>query len=190
MGPIATEPLDDFSLLQRWSKGDRAAGEELFERHVAAVQRFFANKLEEPADLVQGTFLACLEGAARFHGSSSFRTYLLSIARFQLYHYYRARGLRRRQMFASTATTAVGPSPSTLFSRAFRDHALLRALRTIPLPFQVILELAYWEELSGDELSEILGIPVATVYTRLHRAKRKLREALLRAEQQEPAGHG
>ena len=175
-------PSDDFVLLRAWSDGERAAGEQLFERHAVAVRRFFANKVDDPADLIQGTFLACLEGAARFQGSSSFRTYLLGIARFQLYHYYRARGLRQRQRLASGITTEVAPSPSTLFSRAVRDHVLLTALRSIPLPYQIILELAYWEDLSGDELAEILQISVNTVYTRLHRAKQKLREALARAE--------
>lgn len=48
----------------------------------------------------------------------------------------------------------------------------------IPLDLQVVLELVYWEELSGHELSEVLEVPVNTVYGRVHRAKQKLRDAL------------
>jgi RNA polymerase sigma factor (sigma-70 family) len=183
MQRFTPEPtIDDYTLLRAWGEGERAAAERLFERHVSAVRRFFANKVDDPADLVQTTFLACLESSAKFRGSSSFRTYLLSIARFQLYHHYRTRGMQERKRLATSVSVDVGPSPSTLFSRAMRDHALLVALRSIPLPLQVILELAYWEDLSGEELSEILEIPLNTVYTRLHRAKQKLREALARAE--------
>ena len=57
---------------------------------------------------------------------------------------------------------------------------LLHALRTIPLEQQILLELAYWEELTGPELGEVLGVPANTVRSRLSRARDALAAALAR----------
>jgi DNA-directed RNA polymerase specialized sigma24 family protein len=59
----AATAATDIELLEAWRGGDRRAGEQLFERHYAAVARFFRNKLEFGVDdLIQRTFLACVEG--------------------------------------------------------------------------------------------------------------------------------
>lgn len=171
---------NDFELLQEWSRGNREAGSLLFERHVDVVRRFFANKVTDPADLVQCTFLACFERPEQFQGRSSFRSYLLSIARFKLYHHYRGHPPHRTrtQLQTSAPLRSLDPSPSAMLGYADDERFLLQALRMIPLDLQVVLELVYWEELSGQELSEVLEIPLNTVYRRVHRAKLKLREAL------------
>ena len=68
---------DDCVLLEAWRGGDRRRGEELFRRHGASVSRMFANKVPEVAeDLVQRTFIACLEGRVAPTGSNV-RAYLL-----------------------------------------------------------------------------------------------------------------
>ena len=80
----------DAELLERWRSGDREAGNELFERHFHSICRFFENKISgDIEELVQSTFLACVDGRDKFRGQSSFRTYLFSIARYQLYGYFR-----------------------------------------------------------------------------------------------------
>jgi RNA polymerase sigma-70 factor (ECF subfamily) len=171
---------EDFALLREWIRGDREAGATLFERHVDVVRRFFANKVADPADLVQSTFLACFERADQFEGRSSFRSYLLRIARFKLYHHYRGRSPQRARVHLNTSAPfhSLDPSPSAVIGCADDERLLLQALRMIPLDLQVVLELVYWEELSGHELSEVLEVPVNTVYGRVHRAKQKLRDAL------------
>ncbi len=63
------------------------------------------------------------------------------------------------------------PPPSSL---------LLAALRTVPLEAQVILELYYWEHLSGTELAAVLGVGEDTARTRLRRARLLVGEALQR----------
>ena len=82
--------VDDLGLLDRWVAGDVAAGNELFQRHFPVVYRFFEHKADsEIDDLVQETFLACLRGRDQFKRQSSFRTYLLAIARNTLFTYWR-----------------------------------------------------------------------------------------------------
>ena len=75
-------PKSDIDLLDAWRAGDPRAGNELFNRHFDSVCRFFANKAgNEVDDLIQRTFLACVEGRDRFRGDASFRGYLFGVAR-------------------------------------------------------------------------------------------------------------
>ena len=75
-------PTDDFETLDRWRAGDRAAGNELLRRHFDGLYRFFRNKVDEGVDdLIQRSFLACVESKDRFRKQASFRTYLFTVAR-------------------------------------------------------------------------------------------------------------
>lgn len=160
--------------------GDGAAGQELFARHAASVMRFFRNKLDvDLEDLVQRTFLACVESKDRVRDGSSFRAYVLRIARNELVNHYLAR--QRAVARLDPLTTSIldlGASPSVMVASDERDRALLTALRCLPLDLQTALELHYWEELTTSELAEVLGIPQGTVKTRLFRAREQLRVTL------------
>lgn len=169
----------DEQLLESWRGGDAAAGSELFDRHFRSIARFFANKVTDGVeDLVQRTFLACVEGRDRFQGSSSFRTYLFGCAHNILREHIRGRRKAAQVDFGVTSAHDVGPGPSTVFSRQREEKLLLHALRQIPLDHQVVLELFYWEQLSGRELAEVLGEPEGTVRTRLRRGRQLLEEQL------------
>lgn len=170
----------DIELLEAWRAGDVDSGEQLFRRYVGQLERFFRNKLDRGAeDLIQNTFLACVEARDRFRGSSSFRTYLFGIAHNLLLAHYRRQ--RRAIDFEHTSVVDLGASPSGPLSRREEHDALLRALRCIPLDYQIVLELAYWEDLSGPEIGEILQLPPNTVRSRLARARAALRDALARS---------
>jgi len=172
----ATVPAD-LELLEAWRGGDARAGGLLFRRYFAQLSRFFRNKADLGVeDLIQNTFLACVAGRDRFRETSSFRSYLFAIARHHLYAHYRQQ--RRTADFTQTSVVDLGASPSGPLSRRQETAALLRALRSIPLEFQIVLELTYWEGMKGPEIAEILGVPANTVRGRLARARARLREAL------------
>ena len=170
----------DAELLEAWRTGDRTAGRELFSRHAGSVTRFFRNKIDgDVDDLVQRTFLACVEAKDRVRDGSSFRAYVLRIARNELFNHYAAR--HRQAARVDPLTTSIldlGASPSVMVAAGERDRALLAALRRLPLDLQTALELHYWEELTTGELSDVLGIPQGTVKTRLFRARELLRDIL------------
>jgi RNA polymerase sigma factor (sigma-70 family) len=164
---------NDYDLLDAWRAGDARAGSQLFDRHFESIYRFLRSKTSgDPADLVQGVFLACVESRDSFRGESSFRTYLYAIARKQLYKTYRDR--RRGVDFGVTSLADLGPSPSRLADKRHSDRLLLEALRSIPLELQIALELCYWEQMSGPEIARVLDIPEGTVRTRLRRGKEAL----------------
>lgn len=171
--------LEDTRLLAAWRGGDSGAGEVLFERHYAAIARFFANKAgDDGPDLTQRTFLALLEGKDRFRADSSFRTYVFGIARNVLYKHLR--GKVRLGAFDALRTSVrdLGPSPTAVVAKRRQDQRLLDALRGLPIELQVILELHYWEDLPGPALADVLDIPEGTARTRLRKAKAMLAEEL------------
>ncbi len=86
----------DADLLASWQAGDRQAGKQLFERYFRVINRFFRSKVGDDAqDLVQKTFLGCLESVERYRGDTSFRSWLFAVAYKQLCKHYRSRGSER-----------------------------------------------------------------------------------------------
>jgi len=169
----------DRELLERWRRGDNRAGSNLVKRHFDALYRFFSTKAHaHNEDLIQQTFMACVEARDAFRGDSSFRAYLFGLARFQLLtHYrnaYRVRGLD----FTMTSVRDLGTSPTENLARREESKLLELALQRVPLDQQIALELTYSEGLAAPEVARVLGIPANTVYSRLRRAKAHLREAL------------
>jgi RNA polymerase sigma-70 factor (ECF subfamily) len=168
----------DAELLCAWDGGDEEAGNALLERHFSRVSRFFRDKVPDAAleDMVQRTFLGCLEARSRFRADGSFRAFVLGIARRQLLLFIRER--HRHGDPRNTTLRDLGPSPSSIFGRHEQEQRLLLALRSLPVDLQVALELSYWEELSIAELAEVLEVPEGTAKSRLFRARRLLRDAL------------
>jgi RNA polymerase sigma factor (sigma-70 family) len=182
----------DEALLEAWRAGDRRAGSELFHRHVGCLVRFFSSKLDRGIDdLVQRTLLKCTEVRDAVRESSSFRAYLLAIARTELLMHLRSSardGVRFDPLTSSVADIATSPSRAVLGRE--RQRLIVDALRRIPVELQIALELHYWEGLSASELADVLDIPLGSVKTRLRRAKEHLRAELgpTRSRPDEPEG--
>jgi RNA polymerase sigma-70 factor (ECF subfamily) len=169
----------DTQLLELWAAGDAQAGQQLFQRHFPTVRRFFRNKVgSEIEDLVQQTFLACVAAQAAYRRDSSFKTFLLAIARNQLFKHYRNMSRRPDLDFGASSVRDLGTSPTGEIARRQDERALALALQSVPLDMQIAVELAYWEELDPGEIAAVLEIPVNTVYSRLRRARLLLREIL------------
>lgn len=167
----------DYDLLDAWRAGSAKAGNELFDRHFESIYRFLCSKTSgDAADLVQGVFLACVEGKDSFRGESSFRTYLYAVARKKLYKHYRDRAPGAD--FGVTSIADLGPTPSLLVDKRANDRLLLEALRSIPLELQIALELHYWEHMPGPELARVLGVAEGTVRSRLRRGKEALEQKI------------
>jgi len=177
-----SDERSDRELLQAWGGGEKPAGAQLFDRHFGALSRFFHNKAGDAADdLIQQTLLACLEARDRFEGKSSFRTFLFAIARNVLYTHYRGRSVEPPD-FSVSCIAELAPSAASMIVAAGRQRSLLEALRNIPLQFQVVLELAYWEHLTAADIGEVVGAPEGTVRTRLRRAKELVAKEMRRIE--------
>jgi RNA polymerase sigma-70 factor (ECF subfamily) len=199
--PDAIADPTDEELLSSWRQGATKDGERLFERHYETVRRYFRNKVPAPAvrDLVQETFLACVEARERFRHHSSFRTYLLGIAHHVMVDSLRAAARRGPAGLPASATStasaglAASAAPLDLDQLTLADlqpagedaiaakrerRLLLRALRNLRFPLQVVLELRYWESLSDPEIAEVLDEPIGTIKSRLRAGRLALEDKL------------
>ena len=170
----------DADLLAAWSAGDRAAGGALFERHFESLYRFFRSKAPEHSEeLVQRTFKACLEKRETLGELASFHAFLYGVARFELLRLFRRKHKAARETdLGRLSICDLDPSPSRIAADKQEHRLLLEALRRIPIDFQIVLELHYWEELSTAEVADALGIPQGTVKTRIRRARTLVAEAI------------
>ena len=170
----------DVDLLDRWRAGESAAGEALFARHFDSLCGFFSTKCHGEADeLVQRTLLACLRAKDQFRKESSFRTYLFTVARHELYHHLRQRRRDSERLdFAITSVAELVTTPATRLARDAERRRMLEALRSLPVEQQTLLELHYWQELDSEALAEVFETSPATIRVRLHRARRCLRQRL------------
>lgn len=173
-------------LVARLQAGEAAALGELYDEHAGAITAFARRLVGDPdaaQDLVQEVFLAVPSAIRRFQGASSLRTFLIAIAVNHSRHHVRA-AARRRSATDRFGREPEAPSetPERELERESLATALSLALDTLPIEQRVAFVLCEVEERTSREVSTIVGAPEATVRTRLHHAKKKLREELSRRE--------
>ncbi len=170
---------DDIAVLQRWRNGDRSAGETLCERYFNEIYRFFDQKIPgEADDLTQQTFLACVKARDQFRGASTFRTYLYSIARHELYMRLRKLSKFEHVDLEVSSLDELVSSPSKQLGKQQELEAVRAALRRLPIEQQLLLEFHYWHDLDMAALSELFDASPGTIRVRLLRARRALRDRL------------
>jgi RNA polymerase sigma-70 factor (ECF subfamily) len=172
--------------LARLAAGDRDALAPLVAAHRGAVFRFARRMLHHDAeaeDVLQETFLAVLRGAGTYAGRGSVRGWILAIARNQV-------SMARRRSSEAPAEPeelarlgqeagwGSADDPERWVRALERKEQLSRALAAIPAPEREVLLLRDLEGLSGDETSALLGIGLAAMKSRLHRARLHLMAAL------------
>jgi RNA polymerase sigma-70 factor (ECF subfamily) len=170
--------LADADLLRRWSEGDAGAGAELVQRHSTRIHRYLMRRFPEQAeDLLQETFLACMEGAHRFRERASVRTYLQAIAM----HHVHAQHRRARRASAAALLECAAVEASDVgtacvsLSRLELARMLADAMSKLPPELRTILYLTYWDELAQQDVAKRLRLPLGTVASRLRRAKARIR---------------
>lgn len=178
------EPVSDPDLMSRLAQGDSGALGELYDRYHEPIRRFVAratSDAEDVDDLVHATFLDAARRAARYDGRGSCRPWLVGIAVQFLRRRRRALGrlVAVLSSFRASRSTMVDPRPRL---QARRD--VERVLPLISESKRIAFLMAEVEGMNCDEIAAALRIPTGTVWTRLHAARRELRQAL--AEASEP----
>jgi RNA polymerase sigma-70 factor (ECF subfamily) len=174
-------------LLTRWRTGDNVAGRALFAKFGPAITGYFQRKLFETSDvqeLVNQTFYACIATRTPFEGpAAAVRGYLFGIAHNKLREHLRSlrtaeklvdRGVNAEEV-AEVSLDQLDPRDPSDFAEQREDRKLiLKALRRIPLDYQLLFELSFWESLSNREIAAALGLPIGTVASRLRLGKERL----------------
>lgn len=176
---------DDWKLFEAWRAGDDASGKTLLHRNMALLTRFFRRRVSNPddvADLISDTVLACTQSKMTVRDSDVFRSFLISSAMNILGRYLRKKYKRAREVDDFEQLCIDATDPRSLTSAvAVRDQGrlLVRALRTLSIEQQIVLELSIIEGRSAPEIAEMLGVPTSTVYTRKQRGMDRLRRVML-----------
>ena len=178
------ENSSDEMLVNRIAAGDKLAMQALFARHRTAVYRWlrrFVSNETLAEDVLSEVFLDVWRQAARFEGRSSVSTWLMSIARFK------ALSARRRRIDSeldeTIETTIADPAddPEAALQAKDRSELLRQALTRLSPEHREIIDLVYYHERSIGECAQIVGIPAATVKTRMFYARKKLAELVREA---------
>ena len=162
----------------RLARGEIGALGELYDRYHAPLRRFIAratSDAEDVDDLVHTTFLAAAKSAGRYDGRSSCRPWLIGIAAQLLRRRRQALGRFLGALSALSSARAAGVDPRPCL-QARSD--VERALDRISEAKRVAFLMAELEGMSCGEIAAALHIPIGTVWTRLHAARRELRRAL------------
>lgn len=178
--------LTDRALLGRCGTGDRAACGAFVARHRDAVWRYARVLVPDPVeaeDVLQDTFLAALRGAAGFAGEDSARAWVIAIARNVVHRRHRRRvGEPARfeplDALGEAAGWGATDDAEAAMVLAERRDALARALATLSPEDQEVLMLRDLEGLDGPQAAAILDVPLATMKTRLHRARLRFAAAV------------
>jgi len=172
-------PID---LASRLREGDVQAVAEAYDEFAATVRAFarrLLGDLEVAEDLVHDVFVTLPSAVRNFRGDSSFKTFLISIAVNHARHHMRGAARRRAAMqrYAEEPEARVD-DPEALLRQRQLAGALSSALDELPLDQRVAFVLCDVEERPSPEVAAIVGVPEATVRTRLFHARRKLRQKL------------
>ena len=156
---------------------------------LAVATRLTRNSAESE-DLVQDALVKAMRAHGQFEPGTNLKAWLLRILTNTFINRYRRGTLERSVVDASDAEPLWDGWMSTASMEAMRDpestalrpmlEAEIRsALATLPEDFRLVVVLADVEELSYREISEILGCPIGTVMSRLHRGRRMLKSKLV-----------
>jgi RNA polymerase sigma-70 factor, ECF subfamily len=183
---------DDAALIERCRAGDVAAFEPLVEKYRQRVWRLAYNLLrdrEEAWDVSQEAFIRAYQALPSFRGQSAFYTWLYRIVMNVAADRARSRGARGRAFGTERVPEEdwerVLPdqnpgdeAPDAKAARLEQRQKIVQALDTLPEHHRKIVMLSDLEGLSYREIAETLEIPMGTVMSRLHNARKRLRDAL------------
>jgi len=183
-GIITARATSDEMLLARIADGDRSAMHTLYARHNVRVHRFVLRMLRDSTaseDLVSQVFLDVWRTASQFEGRSQVSTWLLSIARFKALTALRQRKYEDVDQDEVMEVADQGDTPEASFDRNRTSEILRACIAKLSPAHREIVNLVYYHEKSVDEVAGIVGIPAATVKTRMFYARRQLADLLRNA---------
>jgi RNA polymerase sigma-70 factor (ECF subfamily) len=161
--------------------GVTATWEELYEEHFDFVWRSL-RRLGVPTsgldDAAQEVFLVVFRRASNFEGRSTLKTWLFGIAYNVARHSSRS-GFRREEPLSDHVASAATNQEEAM-SRAEAVRALYEVLDGLDAEKRAVFVMAELEEMTAPEISEVSGIPLNTVYSRLRAARTDFDAALRR----------
>jgi RNA polymerase sigma-70 factor, ECF subfamily len=175
------QATSDEALISRIATGDRLAMQALYARHHLRVYRFVVRLVGNTTvaeDLISEVFLDVWRQAGTFEARSAASTWLLAIARFKALSAMRRKPEEELDENMAGAIEDPADDRETTVQKKNKSEILRKCLTALSEDHREIIDLVYYHEKSVEEVAGIVGIPEATVKTRMFYARKKLSELL------------
>jgi RNA polymerase sigma-70 factor, ECF subfamily len=189
---MAGEPDPDAALMLRVKQGDSDAFAALVEKYKGPVINLAWRMIQDPTeaeDLAQNVFVQVYRSADRYRAESKFSTWLFTIARNLCLNELRRRNRHRAQSLEAASTTEPDQGPLQV-----QDHRLMgptekilhgelnsrieEALQDLPENQRTAVLLCRQEDLSYDDIAQVMGVSVSAVKSLIHRGRETLKGRL------------
>ena len=180
-GVLAAQAVSDEMLLQSIADGEKPAMHVFYARHNVRVYRFILRTVRDQSiaeDLASQVFLDVWRTAGQFEGRSQVSTWLLSIARFKALSALRQRRFENIDQDEVMEIADQSDDPEVMLDRNKTGVLLRTCIARLSAAHREIIDLVYYHEKSVEEAGEIIGIPQATVKTRMFYARKQLADML------------
>ncbi|WMX15645.1 MULTISPECIES: RNA polymerase sigma factor [unclassified Aureispira] len=176
------QQLKDEALMQRIVKGQSKAFDELYHRYYEKMYYYFFRMLGQNAakaqDFVQDMFVKLIEQPEAFDSNRKFSTWIYTIASNMCKNEYRRKSNRFSNLDDCETIPSRGQTiPLQLDQKIFNKHLEL-AIEQLKPKHKICFILRYQEELSIQQISQVLDCPEGTVKSRLHHALKQLSKQL------------
>lgn len=195
LSALAVAGLADEHLVSRCRAGDQAAFTEIVRRYKDRVHWLVLRMVGGPddEDITQEVFLRAYQAIPGLRAGATLRTWLFRIAHNLCVTELHKRGRRGEQVSLDDEGEEklhhLLPQAATGFEEGIErqefSDAVHRLVAKLPAHYREVLTLYYVEEVKYEEIAEIMGLPLGTVKTHLHRAKLKLRDLVM--DEMDPA---
>lgn len=191
--PVSAKQLSDHQLIEATKTGDEAAFAEIVNRYRSPLTNYLFRMLsdyEEAVDLAQETFVRVYFAIERYHTDYAFSTYIYRIATNLAISEIRKK--KRRKLLSLTSFFQTDDSgdaqefhppdnkslPDEDLIEVERNRTIEKAIATLPDKYRAPIVLREIQELSYEEIAQILGLGLGTTKSRISRARGLLREKL------------
>jgi RNA polymerase sigma-70 factor (ECF subfamily) len=177
----AREASSDEELVRRIADGEQLAMRTLFARHRVALYRWLLRLVGDETlaeDLLSEVFLDVWRRAASFEGRSSVSTWLLAIARYKALSALRRRSDEQLDDKMAATIEDTSDNPETIMYHKDRSALVQKCLMQLSAAHREVIDLVYYHEKSVEEVAKIVGVPAATVKTRMFYARKRLSDLL------------
>lgn len=191
MSPNQRDNWDDARVIEAVLAGDVNRFEILLSRHEGTVLAIVKKHIpqEHVEDIAQEVFVRAYQSLKKYKGKGDFKSWLAAISVRTCYDFWRKHYRRKEVSWEGSSERQRILIKQDMAGKAIEkfdhkehakdDQALLRwALDQLPPAERMVLELVYFQELSGKDAARLLGWSVANVKVRSHRARKKLRDIL------------
>lgn len=180
-----TQPVDDLDLIRRMQAGDDDAVRDLYAQYGQRLYAYALRLMDDPAtaeDVTQNTLVTAWRTARTFRGEGRLIAWLLGIV-----HHTAMKAIRNRANYlddvAEESFREDQPSPEEQAQVKDEMRWVRQGMQSLSPEHRAVLELIFYQELTLNEVAQVLDVPLGTVKSRLSYARTHLRGVLARTEE-------